>query len=1167
MDFPTRNTTPPNEGGAQLDFDDDVITPKAQSFPVSDLDSSLATNATPPPTRSIPISTPNHTNRTSVLSQLPDLKTQTTVAHERAQELGRSQSYHSPSMLAQRAPGIERSYSERSPSPHTRRAPNGALSEAMNSTKSPGLIRRVSRGAANRIRRRASTTTTMRMRDQSAGPVLVRRRSDSNGASDLAQDVSDLDLDSLPDEAGEEPEYTTHIGRTNGLGISMGRTSNVSNGSTSFEGGIAPAISAVLEQGTWVVKVTSKKQKKIKLWLDTNSARVCWHPSSNSKSFFIDDVREIRIGADSRNARDDVQLPDEHEDRWVTIVYDVPERFKGRAIKTMHILCPDVFITKLWSDALNVVTRERIEIMNALAPSVEKSEKSMAMAWRQAMARKGPDAEQSFTLEDARWLCRKLEINCSANTVKTHFTRSDTDHTGLLDYTRYRDFVNSFKERKDIQNLFRNTQYGTELDMSIETFFQFLKVDQGTDVDKDRAYWEGVFAKFAKETQPRSLADTEPTTGERKMNMQGFQNFMASGAYTAPLTPLKGEPTLERPLNEYFISSSHNTYLLGRQVGGRSSVEGYIAALVKGCRCIEIDCWDGENDRPMVTHGRSLTTRVPFADCVAVINRYAFHSTPYPLIVSLEVHCCDKQQLVMVELMKKHFGDKMITEPLVSNSVSLPSPEELRHKILIKVKASSDLIPSQPPAAVENSNGRSRARSIGSAFTRTPSIETAAYTSSPLVSSPSATSPSEQGTGLASTPRGSTASGPTATPSTSTDDSDDMPASAEKMKKKKTTTSKIKPELGRLGVYTQGVTFTDFDQPEARWYNHIYSFNEGTFSRASRKSHETKELLEKHNLRYLMRVYPASKRVDSSNFNPLAVWRRGAQMAALNWQTYDVHMQVNEAMFAAGSDKLGYVLKPEELRRAKHLPITDTLADAAERRDKKDKKLVKFSVEILSAQRLPRPRNANADAGMNPYIEFEMYSAEDKARGIAKGEGGTDASARDGSSGIGSPLRKRTRVVEGNGFDPSYYQNIDMSVETRYPSLIFVRWTVWNSPDAKKNSGNNTLLATFTAKLSSLQQGYRHLPLFNPHGEQYRDAKLFVRISKEAPVPIERDETAYGIIEPSSSPRPESTRIGRSYGWPRKFFSRNNSRRRDLDAAEGSTFSRTSSMERDGSVG
>ena len=78
-----------------------------------------------------------------------------------------------------------------------------------------------------------------------------------------------------------------------------------------------------------------------------------------------------------------------------------------------------------------------------------------------------------------------------------------------------------------------------------------------------------------------------------------------------------------------------------------------------------------------------------------------------------------------------------------------------------------------------------------------------------------------------------------------------------------------------------------------------------------------------------------------------------------------------------------------------------------------------------------------------------------------------------------------------------------MSVETKYPGLIFVQWTVWNSPDARKDSSNNTPLAFFTAKLSSLQQGYRHLPLYNMQGEQYRDARLFVRITKDGFAPGE----------------------------------------------------------------
>lgn len=845
----------------------------------------------------------------------------------------------------------------------------------------------------------------------------------------------------------------------------------------------------------------------------------------------------------------------------MTIVYDVPERSKGRTIKTMHVLMPDDYILKLWTDALNTVTRERIEIMNALSSSPEKSERSMLMAWRQIMARK-PAGEELFTLDDGRWICRKLEINCSDSAVKTHFKAISGDDDASLEYEQYKRFVQSFRERKDIQHLYRNIKLGTDLDMDQTTFFAFLQNEQMIDVAKERAQWESVFEKYSRPIQGRAAGViAESTAQPRALNMQGFQNFMTS-LHSSPLAPLRGEPALDRPLNEYFISSSHNTYLLGRQVAGASSVEGYIAALVKGCRCVEIDCWDGDDGRPMVTHGRTMTTKIPFEDCVSVIAKYAFNSSPYPLIVSLEVHCNPEQQIAMVELMKKHFGTMMITEPITPSTISLPSPDELKNKILIKVKSAEEFEPAPvlPEATNGRIDGRSRAASITATFTRTPSNDNASAMSSPRMGgSSSATSPSEAN--AVSTPRGSTTSGPTMTPSSSADDSDEMPLPSDKSKRRKT--SRITPDLGKLGVYTQGIKFNGFQAPDAKSFNHVYSFAENTFDRLCTKNTDNKALLEKHNMRYLMRVYPGARRIDSSNFNPLQSWRRGVQMAALNWQTYDVHQQVNEAMFAAGSDRLGYVLKPDELRHAKHVPISDTIADAPEKKEKKGKKFVKFSVDIISAQRLPRPRHQSTEAGMNPYIEFEMYSAEDKGR-HAIGEGGTDASARDGTSGIGSPLRKRTRVVEGNGFDPQYHQPITMTVETKYPSLIFVRWTVWNAPEGKKSASNSTLLATFTAKLSSLQQGYRHLPLFNPQGEQYRDAKLFVKIKKEVPIPLQQIENAYAHMETSASPRVEPVRNERS--WPRRIFGRQNSERRKKESPNTSNevgISRTSSMERE----
>lgn len=75
------------------------------------------------------------------------------------------------------------------------------------------------------------------------------------------------------------------------------------------------------------------------------------------------------------------------------------------------------------------------------------------------------------------------------------------------------------------------------------------------------------------------------------MSSDGFCRYLMSDE-NAPvfLDRLELYQDMDQPLAHYFISSSHNTYLTGRQFGGKSSVEMYRQVLLSGCRYYTLTC-------------------------------------------------------------------------------------------------------------------------------------------------------------------------------------------------------------------------------------------------------------------------------------------------------------------------------------------------------------------------------------------------------------------------------------------------------------------------------------------------------------------------------------------------------------------------------------------------
>ena len=957
-----------------------------------------------------------------------------------------------------------------------------AMSEAVAISKKSGLIRRLSNKASGFAGRRRQSSTATNSRDHSTGPVTMRRRSDSTNTAPELRPALLTESDEEHEEESKEDGNTEAPGEPNGSA-----NGSISTQSNDFTGG--PVIPAILLQGTPLNKVSKKKKKdNIRLFtLDIDAAKVSWDKKKPSKAFYIDDIKEIRSGAEARNYRAECGIAPEYENRFFSVLYNVPNQSKEKSQKLMHLIAEDVRTCELWTTTLDAISKHRHELMASLSSF---NDKAVRAYWRREMKKifgdkPHSDDEELIDLGGVERLCRSLHIHGVHRHLCATFAQADISNTGRLSFAEFQGFITSMKWRADVRALFDRLSSAPCKGMSLQEFMKFLREDQGEDVAGDPTYWEGVFKKFIKKANNKSPQDGE----EPLMSETVFTNYLTS-TVNVPVKRVPASFTLDRPMNEYFISSSHNTYLLGRQVNGSSSVEAYISALMKGCKCVEVDCWDGNDGFPIVTHGRTLTSSVTFRNVMAAISKYAFVKNPYPVWVSLEVHCNDNQQALMADIIKNTCGSQVVLTALDPDSQQLPSPEQLKNRIIIKVKKPRDDESPTPEPVV----GRRRGVSVPSPYIRPTVLENALSQTSTQIYSPPI-SPRQRPTVSSRKPsRVRLSSNAEGQDLASTSESENMLDDVVEKKAQ----SNIVRVLGELGVYAAGVKFRGFDARESKAFNHIYSFMEGTFARHSSTT-ELKRLVVRHNMRYMMRVYPAMQRITSSNFDPLMYWRRGVQMAALNWQTYDLGMQINDAMFAAGTDTSGYVLKPSSLREIRMLQTVPEAAGAGH--VKRERKQVRFNIDVISAQQLMRPKSLHANRTVDPYVEVEVYHADDKTKvhnGVSVA-GGHNEVDKSGPSGIGAPRRRRTDIVSENGFNPVFKNGqFQFNLITKYPELVFVRFTVRASRDGHTYEDVKAApLAVYTAKLNSLKQGYRTLPLMDNNGDQFLFSTLFCKIKVE----------------------------------------------------------------------
>ncbi|KAF5302269.1 hypothetical protein FQA39_LY10308 [Lamprigera yunnana] len=795
----------------------------------------------------------------------------------------------------------------------------------------------------------------------------------------------------------------------------------------------------------------------VTLRVDQHGFYLLWVDQMNEMDLLdIATIRDVRTGKYAKIPKDPklrqivtMGSQDTLEEKTVTVCCGTD--FVN--ISFINFCCTRKEIARLWTDALMSLAYNLTQVNATTSMFLLKAYTKLTILVDKAGKIPIKNVIKMFTSnkEDRKRVEKALDISGLPS------GKNDTISVGKFQFEDFFNLYKSLTQRTEVEKVFNEVGTPKKHYMTAAQLVDFLNKTQ-----RDPRLNEILYPYVNSERAKDIIAQYEPNkynVQKGQLSFDGFlRYFMSEDNNIIAANRFDLCDDMDQPLSHYFINSSHNTYLTGHQLTGKSSVEIYRQCLLAGCRCVELDFWNGKTDEPVIVHGYTFVQDIPAKEVLEAIAESAFKTSDFPVVLSFENHCNPRQQAKIANYCKEIFADMLLEEPLDSHKLEpgtpLPAPNLLKRKIIIKNKKKHHhhhhYHKKTPPPSQEVSEP-------------TGNGDIASHHAPPLQMQ--ARQGSKESTGTEDEDSSSEEDVETteAEPSqggVQTDNAEQKPAPQKE--------TEAGAEISALVNYIQPVHFSSFENAEKK--NRSYEMSSFDEKQATTLLKEKPIEFVNYNKFQLSRVYPAGTRFDSSNFMPQVFWNAGCQLVALNFQTLDLAMQLNLGIFEYNY-RTGYIMKPEFMRRKDRRldPFAESTVDG----------IIAGTVKIsvISGQFL-------TDKRVGTYVEVDMYGLP------------------------ADTVRKkfRTKIVPNNGINPLYDEEPFVFKKVVLPELASIRIAAYE--ESGKLIGHRVL------PVVGLCPGYRHVNLRTELGQPLPLASLFLLVVVKDYVPDGLSDFAEALANP-----------------------------------------------------